>query len=85
MKKQYIEGFLKKCDRRHDTPDLHSFRAKIKDGVVYVDCRGYGEVFIVTYIYGSDGKETEQQFSESIAGAAERLQELEMDFDTIDM
>ena len=42
--------FLQKCNRNHNVPDIHSFKARINDGVVWVECRGY-EIYIETQIF----------------------------------
>ena len=78
-----IFKWLQKCNKNAHKPDLHSFKAKIKDGVVWVDCRGY-EVFIESYTF-DNGNEIRTQWAGTIVAAANRLEALEMDFHSIDM
>lgn len=79
-----IFKFLQKCNRQHATPDLHSFKANIKNGVVFVDCRGY-ETFIESITCDTDGNEISQRFVGTTIAAANRLEMLQMDFNSIDM
>lgn len=79
-----IFKFLQKCNLQHATPDLHSFKANIKNGVVFVDCRGY-ETFIESITYDTDGNEISQRFVGTTIAAANRLEMLQMDFNSIDM
>lgn len=46
-----ITRILKKCCRNYNVPDLHSFTAKISNGIVHVDC-GRNSVSIDTYTNG---------------------------------
>ena len=80
-----IFKFLQKCNRNHNVPDLHSFKAKIKGGTVWVECRGY-EVYIETQIFdeNTDVCKTSQWAGTAIA-AANRLEMFGIDLDTIDM
>lgn len=79
-----IFKFLQRCNRYAHTPDLHSFKAKIEKGTVWVECRGF-EVFIESRTYDSKGAETIKSWAGSTIAAANRLELLKMDFSTIDM
>ena len=75
---------LTKMNRQHLKKDLHTFKAKIKNGVVWVECRGY-EIFVETYCYDEKGNETRTQWAGTTIAAANRLEMLEIDFDTIEI
>ena len=75
---------LTKMNRQPLKKDLHTFKAKIKNGVVWVECRGY-EIFIETYLYDEKGNETRTQWAGTTIAAANRLELLEIDFDTIEI
>lgn len=81
-----IFKFLQKCNRNHYVPDLHSFQAKINGGTVYVDCRGF-EVYIETHIFDKNTTDIfkKSQWVGTTIAAANRLEKLGMDLDTIDM
>lgn len=74
--------FLLKLNRRHNTPDLHSFTAKIENGVVFVECRGH-ETFIESITYDADGKEIRKQFAGTTIAAVNRLEMLKIDLNSI--
>ena len=78
-----ILNWLQRCNRNVHKPDLHSFRAKIPSGFVWVECRGY-DVIIETYVYDDFGNETKTWFVLTLNKAAIMLTELQMDFDTIE-
>lgn len=84
MKDERVFKFLQKCNRNHATPDLHSFQAKIKDGYVWVECRGY-ETYIASHIFSQFGEETVTEFVGTTIAAANRLEMLGIDFDSIEM
>ena len=84
MDEERIFKFLKRCNRQHATPDLHSFKANIKNGVAFVDCRGY-ETFIESITCNESGDETREQFTGTAAEVAERLYELQIDLNSIEM
>lgn len=76
--------FLLKCNRNHNTPDLHSFTAKIRNGTVFVDCRGY-ETYVESIIYDKNGNEKKSKFVGTTIAAANRLEMLGIDLDSICM
>ncbi len=76
--------FLLKCHRHHDTHYLHSFTAKIKNGVVYVDCLSFGQTYIESTVYDVNGDETITQWAGTTVAAANRLEMLGIDFDSIE-
>lgn len=80
-----IFKFLQKCDRNHHVPDLHSFKAKINNGFVWVECHGY-EVYIESQIFDerSDVCKREEWCGTTVA-AANRLEKLGIEFDSIEM
>ena len=75
---------LEKMNRQSYKKDLHSFKAKIKNGIVWVECRGY-ETFMETYIYDEKGNETRKQWCGTTVAAANRLEMFEIDFDSIEI
>ncbi len=75
--------FLLRCQRRHNTPDLHTFYIDIKGGRAYVECRGHA-VYIQSRIYGIDNDKVTEWCGTTIA-AANRLEKLGADYMTIDM
>ena len=78
-----IFKFLQKCNRYHNTPDMGSFIAKAKNSTVFVECRG-SEVYIEQNIYDEDTDTCKRvKWVGSIVAAANRLEQLEMDYDTI--
>ena len=74
-----IFKLIQKLERNVNVPDLHSFKANIKDGIVFVDARIDG-IYIEHHI---EDKKT-QWVGYAIA-AANRLVMLELDLDTVDM
>lgn len=84
MKDERIFKLLQKCCRRHNVHDLHSFMADIKNGVVMVDC-GEHKVFVESLIYDDLGNETRSEFAGTIIEAANRLEMLGIDLDSIEM
>lgn len=84
MDKDKLFKFLQRCNLRHGTPDMHSFKAKIKNGVVFVDCRGY-EIYIESITYDSNGNEKRTRFAGTTIAATNRLEMLQIDFDSIEI
>lgn len=76
--------FLLKCNRDANKPDMHSFTAKIKGGVVYVECREY-ETYVKSTVYDDNGNETIKQWIGTPVAMANLLETLEIDLDTMDM
>lgn len=74
-----IFKFLQKCNTNCHKPDLHSFTARINGGIVYVECRGY-DVYIESQIF-----DKKTQWVGTTVAAANRLEMLGIEFDTIDM
>lgn len=82
--KETIFTILQKMNRKAKTADLHSFEANIKSGVVFVECRGY-EVFIKSFVYDDKGEETRTEWTGTTIAAANRLEMLGIDFDSIEV
>lgn len=77
--------FLQKCNRNYNVPDIHSFKARINGGVVWVECREY-EVYIETQIFDENTDVcARSQWAGTVAAAANRLEQLGIDFSTIEM
>lgn len=79
-----IFKFLQKCNRQCNTPDLHTFRADIENGTVWVECRGF-EVYIESRTYDNEGKEKITEWAGTTIAAANRLEKLKIDLTTVDM
>ena len=81
-----ILKLLQRCRRQWYKPDLHSFRARIKDGVVFVDCDTSG-VNIDAIIYDTKGTEIHKRWrtGTALADAVEVLEKLGLDLDTVEM
>lgn len=75
---------LQYCRKNIHIPDLHSFTINIKDGIAFVEHRGY-EVFVETITYDKDNKETRTQFAGSEIAVANRLDAFGADAETISM
>ena len=82
MKADEIFKLLQKCNRNSNKPDLHSFRADIQDGTVYVECRGF-EIYIESRIYGEQEKVC--RWVGNTISAANRLAMLNMDLLSVEM
>ena len=74
-----IFKFLQKCNSNCNVPDLHSFNANIKGGRVFVECRG-NEVYILI-----DTNSKSRKWVGTTVAAANLLDNLEMDYQSIDM
>ena len=72
--------FILKCCKNYNKPDLHSFEIKIKNGIAWVECRQY-EVYIETHQY----KGIDTRWVGTPMAAANRLDTLQADYNTIDM
>lgn len=84
--KEKILNLLKYCHRRRHTPDLHSFRAKINGGLVFVECSGAGNcVDIYIFTYDATGQETRTYWTGGLQEAAAGLEKLGMDPATVEM
>ena len=77
-----IFKLLQQFNNRCHIPDLHSFVADIENGKVFVECRGF-EIMVESRIFGDDGTETVSTWCGSTIAAANRLELLKVDFDTI--
>lgn len=77
-----IFNILRQFNNRAHIPDLHSFTAKIKNGVVFVECRGY-EVMVESRTYGENGKEKVSTWCGTTIAAANRLEMMRLETDTI--
>lgn len=77
-----IFKILHQFNKRAHIPDLHSFTAKIENGVVFVECRGY-EVMVESRTYSETGEEKVSTWCGTTVAAANRLEILQLDIDTI--
>ncbi len=68
--------------RRAHIPDLHSFVADIKNGTVYVECRGF-EVMMESREYDSEWNETVKTWCGTEIAAANRLERMGIKLETI--
>ena len=83
-KEDKLFKFLLECNRRCNIPDLNSFVANIKDGMVYVECRGY-ETYIESRTYNENQNEHKTKWAGTTIAAANRLEMLGMDFNSIEI
>lgn len=85
MKYESTINLLQRCRRQWYKPDLHSFKAKIKDGVVFVECDPEG-VNIDAIFYDKMGNETRESWrtGRALYDAAEILARLEIDLMTVE-
>lgn len=81
MKSDEIFKLLQKCNR-NSNKSLHSFRADIQGGTVYVECRGF-EVYIESRIYGE--QEKVYRWAGNTVAAANRLAMLNIDLLSLEM
>lgn len=79
-----IYKLLLKLNRNAKNSDLHSFQANIKNGVVWVECRGY-EVFIETITYDKDGNEMRTQWAGNVMAGSNRLEKFGIDISSIEI
>lgn len=78
-----ILKLLQKLHRMRHKPDLHSFKAKIKAGVVYVEAEE-DAIFIAAFTYDAAGKETRTRWAIPIEVAADKLEKLGIDLATVE-
>lgn len=68
-----ILNYLQRLNRRRHKPDLHSFKAKIKDGIVYGEAR-WDDFSLDFFLYDGAGNETRVHWSGAITAAARELE-----------
>lgn len=78
-----ILKLLQKIHRMRHKPDLHSFKAKIQDGVVYVEAEE-DAIFMEIFIYDAEGHENRERWVGAITEAATKLERLEIDPATVE-
>jgi len=78
-----IWKLLDSCNRKHNTPDLHSFVADIKGGTVFVDCRGF-EVHVQSTVFDGRQDKTENWTGTAMA-AGNRLALLGIDLLSVEI
>ena len=83
MQYNKILKLLQKLHRMRNKPDLHSFKAKIKDGVVYVEAE-IDAIFIEAFTYDAAGKETRTRWAIPIEAAAGVLERMGLDPATVE-
>lgn len=74
---------LQKLHRMRHKPDLHSFKAKIKNGVVYVESEE-DAIFMEFFTYDDAGNETRARWVGSVAGAARELESRGIDLASVE-
>lgn len=83
MKNSAILNLLERLLRRRHIPDLHSFKAKIKNGVVFVDAQWDG--FHIDFItYDGAGNETRESWVGSAFLAARELESRGLDLTSVE-
>lgn len=80
-----ILKLLQKCNRHRYIPDLHSFKAKIENGVVFVECSGYDAFTIWSITYDKNGEEKRSLWSGPTIEAGSKLELLKIDLNTVEM
>lgn len=84
MNKEAILKLLQRCHRQWHTPDLHSFKARIKDGVVFVEC-DLDHVQIDAFIYdGAKDVRHSWRTGTALSDAVEILATLGIDMATVE-
>lgn len=80
-----ILNLLQRCRRQWYKPDLHSFRARIKDGVVFVECDP-DHVTIEAITYDNKGNEIRRGWrtGRALYDAVELLEQLSIDLATVE-
>lgn len=78
-----IFKMLQDFNKRAHIPDLHSFKAKIKGGIVFVECRGF-EVYVKSFVYDQENNETRKQWAGTTIAAANLLESLGIDLTTVE-
>lgn len=78
-----ILKLLRKLHRNRHKPDLHSFKAKIYNGVVYVEAEWSG-IFIEFFTCDGEGKETRESWAGTIEAAARELDRRCLDMATVE-
>lgn len=81
--KETITKLLKKLHQRRHKPDLHSFKAKIAAGVVFVEAEE-DAIFIEAFIYDEEGRELRERWCDRLDVAARRLECLGLDLATVE-
>lgn len=86
MSNEAILKLLQRCRRQWHKPDLHSFKAKIKGGVVFVECDPSG-VNIDAITYDTKGNEVREGWRTggALRDAVEILERLEIDLASVEM
>lgn len=77
-------ALLKRLNKYRYTPDLHSFKAKINGGVVFVECTGENAFYIEAFVYDKDGNETRNFWDATTEEAAKELERLGLDLDSVE-
>lgn len=84
MSNDAILKLLQRCRRQWHKPDLHSFKAKINDGVVFVECdRDYVDIDAVVYEKGGEIRHSWRTGS-ALRDAVKILEQLGIDLATVE-
>lgn len=83
MKNDAILKLLQKLHRMRHKPDLHSFKAKMKDGLAYVEAQWDG-FYVVFFTYDAEGNEIRESWTGSTAATARELERRGLDLATVE-
>lgn len=83
MSEYTILKILQRLHRMRHKPDLHSFKAKIKDGVAYVEAEEDG-IFIECFTYDDEGNETRERWVGPIPEAVRELHERGLELKSVE-
>ena len=78
-----IIKMLEKIYRMRHKPDLHSFKAKTRDGIVYVEAEEEG-IFVESITYDAEGKERRERWVRPIAVTAIELEVMGIDLTSVE-
>lgn len=82
--KETIQALLERCDRQRNIPDLHSFKAEARCGVVFIVVGLYKDVDIYYIQCNDDGTETHHRMTAALPAVADLLEELGVDLTTVE-
>lgn len=85
MSNNTILELLKRCRRQWHKPDLHSFKAAIKDGVVFVEVDTDCVHIDAIRSFGLQEVRNHWRTEEDLNKAAEILEQLGLDLETVRM
>lgn len=74
---------MQKLHRMRHKPDLHSFKANIKNGLAYVEAQWDG-IFIEFFTYDAEGNEKRERWVGSVKSAARELEMRGLDLASVE-